>query len=423
VTISEDDAVTTQASNEPRYRYYEVAPENIIVPAAELLNRLPAEFRVNHGSDQQGEDIERRVEIPCRELFSGNTPRLPLGLLHRLLPDLVKIPHGADHMQCLPLPAGWLALYFRLITKREELPPDLSPDSEATIEEAKSEQKTEETENLSKESLSATTDSPSEKKQEGSEKPAHPAEEELGASEQNPQMQAKSSEAVIEKKRGFFASLPIFRRHAETVKSIAQETHSTADLTQVLGSVALTRELPPIPKAYEPGKPQKNALESAPLTLERLWKLDPQDLIADPSGLQTLFMTEEKLTLERVISLAGQLPGLRACVLATGDQVICASATPTGLDLRTMSSQAALMLSQLRDSSTRLGLGAVPAITLHAEQGVVSFLNQGEICLLVLHADRGFIPGVRERLQEMLGHLSVAKAQLTGSSAQPTLPI
>jgi hypothetical protein len=34
----------------------------------------------------------------------------------------------------------------------------------------------------------------------------------------------------------------------------------------------------------------------------------------------------------------------------------------------------------------------------------------------VLHTDRGFVPGVRERLQEMLGHLSDARPLLTGKN-------
>jgi hypothetical protein len=81
------------------------------------------------------------------------------------------------------------------------------------------------------------------------------------------------------------------------------------------------------------------------------------------------------------------------------------------------------MLSQIRESSEGLGLGTVPTVTLHADQGTLSFLHNGELCLLVLHADRGFVPGVRERLQEMLCHLNSAKALSGGVSQQATLPI
>jgi predicted regulator of Ras-like GTPase activity (Roadblock/LC7/MglB family) len=96
--------------------------------------------------------------------------------------------------------------------------------------------------------------------------------------------------------------------------------------------------------------------------------------------------------------------------------VICASKAPADTDLQTLSGQAMTMLSQIRDSSEKMGLGSVPAVTLHADRGVVSFLHRGELCLLVLHADRGFVPGVRERLQEMLGHLSEARPALPPTS-------
>jgi hypothetical protein len=92
--------------------------------------------------------------------------------------------------------------------------------------------------------------------------------------------------------------------------------------------------------------------------------------------------------------------------------VICASRTASGIDLQTLSGQAMTMLEQIRESSSQLGLGTVPAVTLHAERGILSFLHKGELCLLVLHADRGFVPGVRERLQDMMGHLADARPAL-----------
>jgi predicted regulator of Ras-like GTPase activity (Roadblock/LC7/MglB family) len=234
-----------------------------------------------------------------------------------------------------------------------------------------------------------------------------------------------------EKKRGFFASLPIFRRHQAPsslpTKPILpplpmplQESVVTPHLSP---DVSFVREITPSPPIFPSRKPSETEGKLSAPKLERLWKLDPQDPLADPTALQSLFMTEEKLTLERVIFLAGQLPGLRACVLAHGDQVVSASNIPEGIDLRTLSREAMTMLSQLRDSSATMGLGGVPAITLHGEQGVLSFLYQGKICLLVLHADRGFLPGVRERLQEMLGHLSSAKSVLESHNTQPNLPI
>jgi hypothetical protein len=210
----------------------------------------------------------------------------------------------------------------------------------------------------------------------------------------NPELTTDQNQA---QRRSLFESLPIFRRRKEEIPAVEAIQKMPVEKGEVMPSALPETASDPRSKA---------------LAVEPLWKLDPQDRLADPSALQALFMTEEKLTLERVISKAGELPGLKACVLAHGDRVLCTSNASTGIDLRTLSGQAMTMLAQIRESSAGMGLGAVPAVTLHAEQGALSFLHNGELCLLVLHADRGFIPGVRERLQEMMGHLSEAKPAL-----------
>jgi len=290
-TFQDDLCVTLSLSPQQRCQ-----PDWISVPIAGLLSRLPSKYREQKGEDRAGVNID----LPCRELFQGNTPRLPLARLQELLPGLVQIPEGGDPAQLITLPAGWLSLYYGVNAPKE---------------------------------VSHTNETPEEKQQ-----------------------QIKATPApVVEKPTVLLAS------------------------------------------------------STAALTLERLGKLDPQAQLRDTEALQSLFMTEENLTLERVIALAGELPGLRACVLAHGDQVVCASHTPAGIDLQTLSGQAMTMLSQIRESSSQMGLGTVPAITLHGDQGVLSFIHHGELCLLVLHADRGFVPGVRERLQEMVGHLSSAR--------------
>ena len=428
--LSSTESTPNTSTAQPRYRYYEEAPERITLLVSELLSYIPTEYRSHNGMES-----ERSLELPCRELFNGNTPRLKLGLLHDLLPDLVRVPEGADREQRLPLPAGWLSLHYQLITRREELPPESEaapevmplpetkieeciPASLVFLEEVKAVIIAEE---IKDPAVTVV-------------KSIEP--EAVAVLEVEKIVPLIAELASVEKKRGFFSSLPIFRRHETPKEPPAQETVFLA-----------TRELAPAPSLFKPRKTvevkTEESLETkeaqkaevleitkelAPseeklLTLERLWKLDPSDQLADPAALQALFMTEEKLTLERVMALAGQLPGLRACVLTHGDQVACASNAPAGIDLRVLSTQAMTMLSQIRDSSTQMGLGAVPAITLHAEQGILSFLYQGELCLLVLHADRGFIPGVRERLAEMLGHLTSAKPVPDGASSQASLLI
>ena len=359
-----------------RYRYRDEAPETLSLPVDELLGHLPSDCR--RGLPEQG----RRVEVPCRELFSGNTPRVGLAVLKALLPELLEIPQETAPETRIQLPPGWLAAHFRFVPRRIDLPaepgdaaakPPVEPTkgTDTLPKSAEPAGEVVKTEGVA-EPTPIPAENPSEKTAEAAVRPSEAAD-------------ASTESGAEPQRKGFFESLPTFRR-----READPETPQTSSAT-------------PANEDSSPGKA---------LTLERLWKLDPQDQLADPGALQALFMTEEKLTLESVLSLAGQLPGLSACVLAHGDQVVCTSKATSGVDLRTLSGHAMTMLSQIRESSSKMGLGAVPAVTLHAEQGVLSFLHNGELCLLVLHADRGFVPGVRERLQEMLGHLTEARPAL-----------
>ena len=116
------------------------------------------------------------------------------------------------------------------------------------------------------------------------------------------------------------------------------------------------------------------------------------------------------------------LPLLRNATIdrvhAAGGLVLCDASQlgplrhiPDGVDLVSMSAHAADMLKAMRDSSARMGVGTVPAVTLHTEKGVISFFNRDDLTMLVFHRDRGFVPGVREKMAAVLGELT--KARLT----------
>ncbi len=133
--------------------------------------------------------------------------------------------------------------------------------------------------------------------------------------------------------------------------------------------------------------------------------------ITEQEPLQALFLTDENMTVDRVIELCGGLPGINSCVLAHGSVVVAAHNVPEGVDLVSMSAHAADMLRSMRESSARMGVGTVPAVTLHTEKGVISFFHRDDLTMLVFHKDRGFIPGVREKMAAVLGELT--KARLT----------
>ena len=283
--ILETPCVAIPSSTQPRIRYYEVAPESLSVPASDLLARLPAEYR----NQESGDPEERTIELPCRELFRGNTPRLPLGLLRDLFPDLVRLPEGTDPQQQLSLPAGWLALHFRLITRSEELPPDpeMIPKPEILPEETKSASLEKEehallgkSDEVSPEAVAPIPPVPA-----PSFSPVQPQEEELPApatkegdpktshSEESqgdeaptesgnvepsqpireaatlPPVAEVPAPVIGEKRKGFFASLPIFRRHQPSEKPPKPEGKVPAPTP--IGAATVTRELPPVPPNFE----------------------------------------------------------------------------------------------------------------------------------------------------------------------------
>lgn len=133
--------------------------------------------------------------------------------------------------------------------------------------------------------------------------------------------------------------------------------------------------------------------------------------IVEQEPLQALFLTEETMTVNRVIELCGGLPGINSCVLAHGSVVVASHNVPDSVDLVSMSAHASEMLKAMRDSSARMGVGSVPAVTLHTEKGVISFFNREDLTMLVFHKDRGFVPGVREKMAAVIGELT--KARLT----------
>ncbi len=166
-------------------------------------------------------------------------------------------------------------------------------------------------------------------------------------------------------------------------------------------------EIPPPPPApVEPLQPAVQVLE----TVHVAERPDAPE-IPEQDGLQALFLTEEKLSVDRVIELCGELPGINSCVLAHGSLVVAAHNVPANVDLVSLSAHAAEMLRAMRESSARMGVGTVPAVTLHSEKGVISFFHRDDLTMLVFHKDRGFIPGVREKMAAVLGELT--KVRLT----------
>ena len=143
--------------------------------------------------------------------------------------------------------------------------------------------------------------------------------------------------------------------------------------------------------------------------------------IPDQDGLQSVFMTEDVLSVERVLELSGGLPGIKSCILSHGSTVLASHNVPDTIDLVSLSANAVEMLKAMRQSVAKMGVGAIPAVTIHSEKGPITFFHQKDLCLLVLHKDRGFVPGVREKLQQVVTELARTNLALPISPVKPSL--
>ncbi len=140
------------------------------------------------------------------------------------------------------------------------------------------------------------------------------------------------------------------------------------------------------------------------------------ELLPEQDALQSLFMTDEKLSTKRVVELCGNLPGIKSCLLTSDDAFIASQNVPAGLDIASLSSKATAMARAMHEASADMGIGEIPALTLHTEKGPISIFQNESHTMLVFHADRGFIPGVREKVALALGEVTRSRLCLPPST-------
>jgi hypothetical protein len=151
--------------------------------------------------------------------------------------------------------------------------------------------------------------------------------------------------------------------------------------------------LAPAPQATQPpastGTPRPGSTSLGEITI-----------VGDDEGrLRQIFMTDQPFTIERLVALAGDLPGLHGCSLARGNETVVSPRAPDCLDLRTLGSRAGDLLAGFSAAS---GLRLITEVTIHAESGPISILQRGQLVLVAAYAEHGFLPGVREKLDTVL---------------------
>ncbi len=137
------------------------------------------------------------------------------------------------------------------------------------------------------------------------------------------------------------------------------------------------------------------------------------------SELQTLFMTEDEIDAKVVVRLVSQLPGVSGCAVMFADGLRLAGNFPEG-DPEGFSAMTPPFYKRTQNFVSELKLGGLKAFTVYTEKDLLSFFMHDDICVSVRHAGRGFLPGVREKLEivtrAMAGMYSSVKAAPADSS-------
>ena len=112
--------------------------------------------------------------------------------------------------------------------------------------------------------------------------------------------------------------------------------------------------------------------------------------------LRALLDTDEELSLERVIEMTSQLPGISACALVRGSEVVAGSSTK-GSDAKAFRAQAAEVAKSLRTLAPLIGITDAETFTLNTDSRLITLCFPGEVTLAILH-DREPTLGLRDKL-------------------------
>ena len=418
ISLSLEDAAW-RVPYRPRYRYYSNPPTTVSLRLADLLPGIPEAARM------PGFNAEKRVELSCEEIFTGPVPKLSLSRLAELAKEDIGTEGLAE--TSIRLPVTRLALAFRFIDGRElidEPPPpkpvrpersseDFAPKDEASKGEELADERVA-TSPLAAAAPGAETGTNSPAEQMDEREPSSPLAGSLSQTSGGGVEAEKSKPGEPETWRPI-SLFPIFRRKVvepQVKPPVAPLRPMVESRAPLAASAGMDSPAPPPREATRPpsAAPSSDSAsqvrEAVLVEAERSHEPSRRIEVVDQDALQAVFMTEEMLSVDRVVELCGALPGIKSCVLAHGAAVLAAYSVPESIDLVSLSAHALEMLAAMRQSAAQMGVGAVPAVTIHAEKGPITFFHQDDLCLLVMHKDRGFVPGVREKLQKVVEHLA-----------------
>jgi hypothetical protein len=122
------------------------------------------------------------------------------------------------------------------------------------------------------------------------------------------------------------------------------------------------------------------------------------------SALQSVFLTDEPLDLNKVVQKVGEFPGINSALFFAADGSL--EGEPEKLGLTQSSVQLLSSLAhEVGHRVDNLGFGQIETVTLGWKRELVSVFTRGESGFVVRHEKRPFKPGVREKICLVLSHI------------------
>ncbi|HEX7193523.1 MAG TPA: hypothetical protein VF207_01035 [Chthoniobacterales bacterium] len=136
----------------------------------------------------------------------------------------------------------------------------------------------------------------------------------------------------------------------------------------------------------------------------------PDVVVAPPdtgfAHLNSIFLTDEPLDLPAVLAKIAQLPAIEACLLTTGDGRIISGSLGNEKLNHTVQTLISRLFDESKSKLSELGLSPLQTITYFCRDEQLSSFGQDNVYLTVLHRQRPFKPGVREKIFRVLAELA-----------------
>jgi predicted regulator of Ras-like GTPase activity (Roadblock/LC7/MglB family) len=191
---------------------------------------------------------------------------------------------------------------------------------------------------------------------------------------------------------------PFSIRAAEDAKRFQSGTKAPAESAEDTGK-----------PVEEPAKPTEAALEEvadAAKPAEQPEKVVEQPAAPVAAAEKSEPQRKEQLDDKLLLARANALPGVAACAVLFTDGLALAGKLPAELSADGLCAMLPSVLEKIDKHLIETKLGALNAVTLHTGKAPLMFVQRGNICLAVLHAESELPAASRDQLVSMIEQLS-----------------